>query len=146
MHRHAVMTLYFAVVGTLISPTCKGRLGDELEAIRNARCGGPARTPEVVKFALRSKYMRRRTLSMLHARHRDRIPSRDASGERWHTTKKKSMVNEWSHSQTLPYCAVQVMWYHWLTYMSGRKGWRFALDLVWERSLSIESRSGALEP
>ena len=62
---------------------CKGRFGDELEAIkRNARCGGPARTPDIVKFALRSKYMRRRSLSVLHARHRDRVPSRDASGER----------------------------------------------------------------
>ena len=88
-------TLFFAVCCTLISPTCKGRFGDELEAIkRNARCGGPARTPDIVKFALRSKYMRRRTLSVLHARHRDQIPSRDASGERCrvpepHGTKKK---------------------------------------------------------
>jgi len=79
MHRHAVMTLYFAVVGTLMSLGCKGRFGDELGAIkRNARCGGPARTPDIVKFALRSKYMRRRSLSVLHARHRDRVPGRDA--------------------------------------------------------------------
>ena len=89
-------------------PPAKG--DDELEAIkRNARCGGPARTPDIVKFALRSKYMRRRTLSVLHTRHRDRVPSRDASGERCRVPepsmglKKSPMVNEWSHSQSFTF-------------------------------------------